>query len=187
MNEYYDEVEADLWTCCNRTDLRDLFRPGGGESKLTWRLVGNLIRHLPPQSATKTAMRNRLSQTQLEAAAKRADPAQGAWSQQEMLLASLLDVLKQILFTQLRGQGVKKAKAPEPTPRPGVRRRRPPRDTRKPDSAEQARAQAEAVWQHLYGDDDGERPTSGGWTTKAWQAAPQVTPAGQGSPGSSAP
>jgi hypothetical protein len=38
-------------------DLGDLFRAG---TRLTWRRLGVLIEHLPPESATKTALRDEL-------------------------------------------------------------------------------------------------------------------------------
>lgn len=42
-------MEADLIIHCNGTRLTDLYRPGGA---LTFRLLGNLVRMLPPEAAT---------------------------------------------------------------------------------------------------------------------------------------
>lgn len=107
---------------CHRTDLRDLFRPGGGESRLTWRLLGNLIRHLPPESATKTALRNRMTDAEIKQASKQADPSQGQWSHQEMLIASLVDAVRWLIHVTVVANGGKKSsKPPEPVPRPGVK------------------------------------------------------------------
>lgn len=106
---------------CHRTDLRDLWRPGGGDSKMTWRLLGNLIRHLPPESATKTALRNQMSDAEIKNAASDADPSQGQWSHQEMLIASLVDAVRINTFALRRLNGDKKAPAPDPVPRPGVK------------------------------------------------------------------
>lgn len=50
-----------------------------------------------------------------------ADPSQGQWSQTEMLLALLIDAVRQLTYTTLRMQiGKKAGKPPEPIPRPGV-------------------------------------------------------------------
>ncbi|MGW4422505.1 hypothetical protein [Streptosporangium sp. NPDC004631] len=123
--------------------MRDLFRPGGGESRLTWRLVGNLIRHLPPESATKTALRNEMSDAEMERASKGADPSQGAWSQTEMLLASLIDSVRWLIHVTLRVNGGKGG-PPAPVPRPGVkktgRRKR-----------ELTPAQLDAMWHRING------------------------------------
>lgn len=45
-----DPIEADLRRF-HRVDLRDLWRPGGGPSQLTLRLLYVLIRHLPADSS----------------------------------------------------------------------------------------------------------------------------------------
>lgn len=50
-----------------------------------------------------------------------ADPSQGQWSQTEMLLALLVDSVRQLTYTTVRLQaGGKAGKPPEPVPRPGV-------------------------------------------------------------------
>ncbi len=41
-----------------RLDLRDVFRPAGGQSRLTWRRLGVLIRGLPATSRTATSRNN---------------------------------------------------------------------------------------------------------------------------------
>ncbi|MDV8005049.1 hypothetical protein [Rhodococcus sp. IEGM 1318] len=46
-----DDIEADLRTFYHGLDLRDLWRPGGGDSQLTLRLLWVLIRRLPRTSA----------------------------------------------------------------------------------------------------------------------------------------
>lgn len=119
---------------------------------MTWRMLGNLIRHLPPESATKTALRNRMSEAELARAASEADPSQGQWSQQEMLLARISDQLSWLLHVTLVAHGGKSRK-PEPTPRPGVKakgtkKRRPALST----------AQAEAVLRRIQG-----APLQGAW------------------------
>jgi hypothetical protein len=106
---------------CHRTDLRDLWRPGGGESRMTWRLLGNLIRHLPPESALKTALRNQMSDAEIKSTAAEADPSQGQWTHLEMLIASLVDAVRINTFTLRRLNGDKRAQPPDPVPRPGVK------------------------------------------------------------------
>ena len=86
---------------------------------MTWRLLGNLIRHLPPESATKTAMRNQMSGAEMEQVSRNADPSQGQWSHLEMLIASGNDMLRWIAYILSSANGGK-PKKPEPTPRPGV-------------------------------------------------------------------
>jgi len=49
-----DPIEADLRRF-HRVDLRDLWRPGGGSSQLTLRLLYVLIRYLPADSALAIA------------------------------------------------------------------------------------------------------------------------------------
>jgi hypothetical protein len=129
-----------------RIDVRDLWREGGGESRLSWRLLGNLVRHLPPESATKTALRNRMSDAEIAQAAKSADPSQGQWSQLEMLMASVSDKLSWLLHITLVAKGGK-PKKPEPTPRPGVKAKgKKTRPALTPD-------QAEAVMRRINGGD----------------------------------
>jgi len=135
--------------------LRDLWRTGGGESRLTWRLLGNLIRHLPPESATKTALRNKMSDAELTQAAKTGDPSKGQWSQTEMLLASLIDTLRWLVHVTVVANGGKsKSKPPEPIPRPGVKPKG--KKARKPLTPDQRQAvlaringaDLNGTWQH---------------------------------------
>jgi hypothetical protein len=110
-------VEADLLRYY-RTDLRDLWRPGGGESKLTWRRLRVLIDALPGESATKTATRDELSDAELVELSKQVK-AHGAWSHSEYLLAQIADLLSWVIFAEYHSQGGK-PKPPEPLSRPGV-------------------------------------------------------------------
>jgi hypothetical protein len=87
-----------------------------------------LIRSLPPESATKTAIRNNMNPLHTASAAKSSDAAQAPWSHTEMLLALLVDNIRWLIFVTLRVNGNKKAKAPEPLARPGVA----PKGSRKP-------------------------------------------------------
>ncbi|SET48153.1 hypothetical protein [Nonomuraea wenchangensis] len=81
-----------------------------------------LIRGLPPESATKTALRNQMGDSELSQASKSADPSQGQWSQAEMLLASLIDSVRWLVHVTVIANGGKgRSKPPDPVPRPGVK------------------------------------------------------------------
>lgn len=89
---------------------------------MTWRRLGNLIRHLPPESATGTALRNddRVDLTG-------GDPAAGRWSQAEMLQAATVDAVRSLEWTLVAVNTPKKAQRPEkpePIPRPGAQQDR---------------------------------------------------------------
>ena len=88
------------------------------------------MRALPPESATKTALRNKMGDAEIKQASTSADPSQGQWSQTDMLLASLIDTVRWLLhITVIANGGKGKSKPPEPVPRPGVapkgKKRRP--------------------------------------------------------------
>jgi hypothetical protein len=97
-------------------DLRDLWRPG---RRLTWRRLGVMVRHLPPESATKTALRNGMTEAEYRQASQGGDPSQGQWSHTDMLLASLIDAVRRTEYVMIRVNGGK-GKPPEPFPRPGA-------------------------------------------------------------------
>lgn len=126
---------------------------------MTWRLLGNLIRHLPPESATKTALRNRMSDAEIKAASEDADPSQGHWSHLEMLTASLVDAVRINTFVMRRLQGDKKAQPPDPVPRPGVK----PKDRKR--RRRLTPEQTAAVLRRIRG----ESPPAGGGT---WRQSP---------------
>jgi hypothetical protein len=107
-------VEADLQRYC-RVDLRDLWRPGGGASRLTYRRLAVLIDHaLPGESATKTAMRDALGDEVLAKLSKVPSEGHGRWSHAELLLARVIDLLGVV------ASGMQLKEAPPPYPRPGV-------------------------------------------------------------------
>jgi hypothetical protein len=97
-------------------DLGDLFRPGG---RLSWRRLGVLVEHLPPESATKTALRDELDDGALERLAALPRRGHGPWSHVELLLAAVHDSLERLIYVQYARAGAK-VKPPEPMPRPGV-------------------------------------------------------------------
>lgn len=75
-----------------------------------------------------TALRNGLSDEEL-AEHRGADPAEGRWSQLELLIAQVVDVLRRQEYAYLKANGAKRLDEPDPLPRPGVRGRK-----KKPDA-----------------------------------------------------
>ncbi|MCX5158077.1 hypothetical protein OOK39_02015 [Streptomyces sp. NBC_00264] len=90
---------------------------------MTWRQLRVLIQHLPPESATMTALRNAMTPEEYEAQARKGRPEEGQWSMTEQLLAGITDSLHQLEYilvvTNGDGKG-RKPKRPEPMRRPGV-------------------------------------------------------------------
>jgi hypothetical protein len=122
VEAYAEEIEADLVYFCNGLDLRDVWRPGGGASRLTWRRLENLVSRLPPESATKTALRDEMSPEELAmelAAAREEQPGHGPWSRLELRVMALYDQLSWVIYAIYHAQGGKPDR-PEPYPRPGV-------------------------------------------------------------------
>lgn len=122
VRSYGPQLESDLAAHCDGVDLRDLFRPGGGTSRLTWRRLGALIDGLPGHSATKTAIRDALGDEKLAELSKDGPHQHGQWSHTDLRIAALEDVAQRILWRVMQvtsGQGTK-IPFPEPVPRPGV-------------------------------------------------------------------
>jgi hypothetical protein len=88
--------------------------------RMSLRRLAVLLAHLPPESATLTAFRTSLPEPDRNHRAREADPEAGRWSQQEMLLASVVDALRRLEFYFLGANGVKRLDKPLPLPRPGV-------------------------------------------------------------------
>lgn len=79
--------------------------------------------HLPPESSTKSAIRDGMSDEQLDAIP---DPdGHGRWSHTELLLAAVADALNVLVWQNGRIHGKSKADPPEPIRRPGVEQRKP--------------------------------------------------------------
>lgn len=100
-----------------------MWRPG---SALSWRKLGALVEHLPPESATMTALR--ASHPEItEKAAANADPGSAPWSQAEMLLAAAVDSMRRLewMYAAAHTKGTPPT-APEPVSRPGVKPKRKP-------------------------------------------------------------
>jgi hypothetical protein len=84
-----------------------------------------LVENLPPESATKTALRNAVPAEMLENASKDARPDMGQWSGVETLLASMKDEVTLLRMVMVAANGGKPGDF-EPTPRPGI----PPKSAR---------------------------------------------------------
>lgn len=113
---YGDHIEADLQRYY-QVDLLDLYRPG---RKLSHRKLSILLSHLPPESATATAIRNTAVESG-EQPESDADPADGQWSLQEMLLASVVDELRFSRFEFRQVNTKNPGPAPSQVGRPGVK------------------------------------------------------------------
>lgn len=95
---------------------------------MTWRQLRVLIQHLPPESSTMTALRNKLSDEELAEHAEKGEPEKGRWSQMEQLTASLLDAVRRLEFVTICANTEKERDQPdppEPTRRPGAKARKP--------------------------------------------------------------
>lgn len=112
-------MEFDLIAYCGGTRLSGLFT-----GDLSWRLLGVLIRGLPSDSRTMTAIRDATPERVLKAPPP-ADASYGPWSREAMLLAHLIDVAEWLRWSKTKDaeQGRNR---PEPFPRPGVARKAAP-------------------------------------------------------------
>ncbi len=86
---------------------------------LSLRTLRIWIEHLPSESATKTAMRNAVSSSDMERATAEHRPDLAPWSGVELLLASLKDEVVLLRHITLAANGGKPGTF-EPTPRPGI-------------------------------------------------------------------
>ncbi|WP_405559077.1 hypothetical protein OHV08_34275 [Streptomyces canus] len=94
---------------------------------MSWRRLRVLIQHLPPESATWTALRNGLTPMELAEQAEKGEPEKGRWSQQEQLLALVADRLARVewvLWCVNTESKSKRPDAPEPMRRPGAEPRK---------------------------------------------------------------
>lgn len=85
-----------------------------------------LLEHLPPESATKTAIRNAIPSADLERMSEGARPDLGQWSGTETLLAQVKDEVTLLRHVLVAANGGKPGEF-SPTPRPGI----PPKSAQK--------------------------------------------------------
>jgi hypothetical protein len=117
---YAEEVECDLQRYYG-LDFRDLFLR---DTRLTWRRLLVLLRHLPPESALNTAIRNDASESELARSSAQSDPTQGRWSATDSMLASILDEIRMGNWAYVQVHSEQSVRRPEPIRRPGVSGRR---------------------------------------------------------------
>jgi hypothetical protein len=87
-----------------------------------------LIEHLPPESATMTAIRRDLPEEATVPDSESVDPESIPWSTNALLLASVVDEIRvsNYLFVQAnRGKDSQAPPAPQPILRPGVQKPKP--------------------------------------------------------------
>ncbi len=103
-----------------------MYRPHGGASRLTWRLLHDLIAGLPGESLTKTAMRDALTDEELAELAAQPRDGHGPWSRTDLRIASLEDAVRENTWWMLRFHLARDAPLPPPEPvhRPGIARKR---------------------------------------------------------------
>jgi hypothetical protein len=91
---------------------------------MSWRRLRVLIQHLPSESSTWTALRNAMSPEELAEQADKGEPEKARWSQEEQLLASVLDAVRRVEWVLICANSdskSKRPKAPEPVRRPGAK------------------------------------------------------------------
>ncbi|MEU3355277.1 hypothetical protein [Streptomyces sp. NPDC037389] len=97
-----------------------------------------------------TALRNGAPAGALDEQTARSDPATGRWSQADMLLAQLIDAVRQLshcyVMANTDSKARKKITPPEPVARPGIHR-----TPGKPPRGRMSGAAAEALWQIMHG------------------------------------
>jgi hypothetical protein len=116
LEEHGEEIEYDL-SAYHGQALSDLWT-----GDLSWRRLGVLIKHLPPESATKTSIRNATPVEQLQAVVDDSETKYGAWSQTDMLLAQLIDLVTWLQWAKTKAADTRPNEPPKPYPRPGVQR-----------------------------------------------------------------
>jgi hypothetical protein len=115
-SRFAEEIEADLQRYYG-LDFVKLFVPGSG---LTWRKLLVLVRHLPPESAVNTAIRNTMPESVMARAGAKHDPTKSSWSALESLVALLIDEVRQQTWTYVQSKSEKRVARPTPIRRPGV-------------------------------------------------------------------
>lgn len=114
LSEHSEAIEADLLRYFS-VDLMDLWR-----GRLSYRRLSVLIRKLPGDSWTQTALRDAAETELVEPVA---GPMRfGPWTLTNYQLAGLTDAVNALRYVTARLAGQDKYPLPEPTPRPGMSR-----------------------------------------------------------------
>jgi len=116
-SQFSEEIEADFQRYYG-LDFLEFYRPG---RNLGWRKLLVLVDKLPPESAVNTAIRMQVSEDEMVRA--KPDPARAPWSTVEMLLALLIDEMRNLSWMYATAKTGKALPRPEPVQRPGLRRR----------------------------------------------------------------
>ncbi|MGW5197371.1 hypothetical protein [Streptomyces spiralis] len=96
--------------------------------RMSWRRLRVLIQHLPPESATWTAIRNAMSDEDLAKQSEAAAPERDRWSKLEHLMAAVADRVARVEYVLVCANTDKKSKRPdppEPIRRPGAKQVQP--------------------------------------------------------------
>lgn len=115
LDRYPDELTADLRRFYH-VDVRALWSADPA-ARLSYPMVRAYIEHLPPESAFKTAVRDRMTSKDFEDASP--PEGWGPWSRTDELLAVLIDRVAWLQYVSLSVAGGKPSE-PEPIRRPGV-------------------------------------------------------------------
>jgi hypothetical protein len=90
---------------------------------MSFRRLQVYIDYLPPESATKSEVRDSFTAEQLAQAAEATpDSGHGSWSRAELLLASVIDQLAFLRHEAIAMRTPQPGKPPTPYPRPGIPR-----------------------------------------------------------------
>jgi len=84
------------------------------------RKLANLLDHLPPESATMTALRVERGED-AEIDTSKADPSEAPWSALEMLVATLIDEVRGVRSAYATVHTGTVIQPPAPIPRPGTK------------------------------------------------------------------
>lgn len=126
LDRWPDQLESDLVTHCRGQDLRDLWAPGHGPSRLTWRRLAVLFDGLPGESLAKTAWANDMGEAKLADLAKRPSDGFRPMTSVDLTIADLIDDVRHLIYlTRLVNTPKEKQNSvPKPAlyPRPGVKR-----------------------------------------------------------------
>lgn len=79
-----------------------------------------LVNNLPPESAYNTAVRNSMPESELMKGGARHDPVTGKWSSLELLLATLIDEVRNNTWVYVQAHNERSIPKPTPIRRPGI-------------------------------------------------------------------